>query len=191
MNATGRALRRPSGTAERGTVNPVRNRPTPRFKATDGVAIVPDTTDLRAWYAEMEKVFHTVDPLLLQSLLSQCAIPFERSHSYADAVNLGLSAATTIGPRDYLEALLAVQMIGTHNLALEFLRRSGNPNAHPELVSEEINRATKLLRAFSAQVAALERYRGHGQQHVTVEHVHVNSGGQAVVGAVSTGKGEG
>lgn len=191
MTTTGRALRRSSGAAERGTASRVRNRPTPRFKATDGVAIVPDTADLRAWYKEMEEVFHTADPLLLQSLLSQCAIPFERSRSYADAGNLGLTAATTMRPRDHLEALLAVQMIATHNLALDFLRRAGNPNASEEMVSEQINRATKLLRAFSALVAALERYRGHVEQHVIVEHVHVNSGGQAIVGAVSNSKGEG
>jgi hypothetical protein len=33
---------------------------------------------------------------------------------------------------------------------------------------------------------ALNRHRGKGQQKVTVEHVHVHSGGQAVVGMVET-----
>jgi hypothetical protein len=32
-------------------------------------------------------------------------------------------------------------------------------------------------------------YRGKGQQKVTVEHVHVHSGGQAIVGAVQGGWG--
>jgi hypothetical protein len=31
---------------------------------------------------------------------------------------------------------------------------------------------------------ALNRHRGKGQQKVTVEHVHVHAGGQAVVGTV-------
>ena len=31
------------------------------------------------------------------------------------------------------------------------------------------------------KAAALNRYRGQGQQKVTVEHVHVHSGGQAIV----------
>jgi hypothetical protein len=31
---------------------------------------------------------------------------------------------------------------------------------------------------------ALNRHRGKGQQKITVEHVHVHSGGQAVVGIV-------
>lgn len=37
------------------------------------------------------------------------------------------------------------------------------------------------------QVEALQRYRGKGQQRVTVEHVHVHQGGQAIVGAVTAG----
>lgn len=34
---------------------------------------------------------------------------------------------------------------------------------------------------------ALKRYRTGGQQKVTVEHVTVNEGGQAIVGAVAHG----
>jgi hypothetical protein len=33
---------------------------------------------------------------------------------------------------------------------------------------------------------ALNRHRGKGQQKVTVEHVHIHSGAQAVVGVVET-----
>ncbi len=43
----------------------------------------------------------------------------------------------------------------------------------------------KLLRTFAAQVEALQRHRGKGQQKVTVEHVHVHAGGQAIVGSVT------
>ena len=34
---------------------------------------------------------------------------------------------------------------------------------------------------------ALKRYRTTGEQKVTVQHVTVNDGGQAVVGTVTTG----
>ena len=36
---------------------------------------------------------------------------------------------------------------------------------------------------------ALNRHRGKGQQKVTVEHVHVHSGAQAIVGTVEGGGG--
>ena len=35
------------------------------------------------------------------------------------------------------------------------------------------------------QVEALKRYRTGGEQKVTVQHVTVNEGGQAIVGSVS------
>jgi hypothetical protein len=47
----------------------------------------------------------------------------------------------------------------------------------------------KLLRTFTAQIEALQRHRGKGEQKVTVEHVHVHAGGQAIVGAVTPGGG--
>lgn len=55
-----------------------------------------------------------------------------------------------------------------------------SPGAHAERA------LNKLARTFTSQVEALNRHRGKGQQKVTVEHVHVHSGGQAVVGVVET-----
>jgi hypothetical protein len=46
--------------------------------------------------------------------------------------------------------------------------------------------AARLLRAYSAQVETLRRLRQGGDQYVRVEHVHVNDGGQAVIGNVKT-----
>ncbi len=46
--------------------------------------------------------------------------------------------------------------------------------------------ATRLLRLFTEQMEALARHRGTAsEQRVTVEHVHVHEGGQAIVGAVT------
>ena len=45
------------------------------------------------------------------------------------------------------------------------------------------------MRTFAAQMETLKRYRSGGQQKVIVEHVHVNKGGQAIVGAVNQGGG--
>ena len=51
---------------------------------------------------------------------------------------------------------------------------------------ENLNQANKLSRTYATLFEALNRHRGKGQQKVTVEHVHVHSGGQAVVGVVET-----
>jgi hypothetical protein len=46
--------------------------------------------------------------------------------------------------------------------------------------------AARLLKAYVMQMEALRRPRTGGQQFVRVEHVHVNDGGQAVIGNVKT-----
>ena len=48
------------------------------------------------------------------------------------------------------------------------------------------NAFNKLARTFAAQVEALKRYRSGGEQKMTVQHVRVAEGGQAIVGNVST-----
>jgi hypothetical protein len=49
-----------------------------------------------------------------------------------------------------------------------------------------LSQANKLSRTYAALLDALNRHRGKGQQKVTVEHVHVHAGGQAVVGTIQT-----
>ena len=54
------------------------------------------------------------------------------------------------------------------------------------------NLAVKLLRTYTMQIEALQRHRGKGEQKMTVEHVHVHAGGQAIVGEVNAAtRGEG
>ena len=92
--------------------------------------------------------------------------------------------------KDHLERLLAVQMLGTHKLAVTCLARS-QIYTDPCMVDKKLNQANKLLRTFTAQLEALNRHRGKGQQKMTVEHVHVNQGGQAIIGPVNKKEGGG
>ena len=81
--------------------------------------------------------------------------------------------------------MLGAQMAAVHNATMTFARRL----AHVELVAQQdsAERAfNKLARTFAAQVEALKRYRSGGEQKMTVQHVHVAEGGQAVIGNVST-----
>ena len=52
-----------------------------------------------------------------------------------------------------------------------------------------LSAASKLSRTYAALLEALNRHRGKGQQVVRVEHVTVQAGGQAIVGAVTQGGG--
>ncbi|WP_146101357.1 hypothetical protein [Bradyrhizobium sp. AC87j1] len=87
-------------------------------------------------------------------------------------------------PHDEFEGMLMAQMIGTHNAAMECHRRAMLPEQPFIGRSEALTQANKLSRTFATLLEALNRHRGKGQQKVTVEHVHVHAGGQAVVGVV-------
>jgi hypothetical protein len=94
-----------------------------------------------------------------------------------------------IAPKDELEGMLAAQMVATHNAAMECYRRAMIPEQPRETWQMRLNQANKLVRSFAALTEALNRHRGKGvsEQKVTVEHVHIYDGGQAIVGAVSQG----
>ena len=94
-----------------------------------------------------------------------------------------------INPRDELEGMMAAQLIASHSAAMECYRRAMIGEQTFEGRRENLNQANKLSRTFSTLLDALNRHRGKGQQKVTVEHVHVHSGGQAIVGAVGPGGG--
>jgi hypothetical protein len=70
-----------------------------------------------------------------------------------------------------LNAGLAAPMTATGETAMMFLNRGALPDLE--------------------QIEAIQRLKGKtGQQKVTVEHVHVHDGGQAIVGAMTTTKKE-
>ena len=93
----------------------------------------------------------------------------------------------SLEPADGAESMLAVQMVGTHTAALDCLRRAavdGQTFAGRDMA---LKHAQKLMALYAKQLETLNKHRGKGQQKVTVEHVNVAAGGQAIVGNVDTG----
>jgi hypothetical protein len=111
-------------------------------------------------------------------------------HSEKEALDRQYSAAVAalvgIGPKDELEGMMAAQLLAAHNAAMECYRRAMLGELTFEGRRENLSQANKLSRTHAVLLDALNRHRGKGQQKVTVEHVHVHSGGQAVVGMVET-----
>jgi hypothetical protein len=97
-----------------------------------------------------------------------------------------LQAMVGIGPTDELEGMLAAQLLACHNASMECYRRAMLGEQSFEGRRENLAQANKLSRTYATLLEALNRHRGKGQQKVTVEHVHVHSGGQAVVGLIGT-----
>jgi hypothetical protein len=103
-----------------------------------------------------------------------------------EGANFMLSVMCGIEPKDQVEAMLAAQMAAVHMATMTFARRLANVETIPQQDSAE-RALNKLARTFTTQIEALKRYRSTGQQKVTVEHVTVQAGGQAIVGNVSHG----
>lgn len=99
--------------------------------------------------------------------------------------NSTIAAVAAVEPQNEVEGMLAVQMAATHEVAMEMLSRAKVASS-----TEHLERygtlATKLLRTYTTQIEALSKLRRGGAQKVTVEHVHVYEGGQAIVGNVNT-----
>lgn len=99
--------------------------------------------------------------------------------------NAAITAMKGMKPGDELEGMLSAQLIAIHNATMECCRRAMLGNQTFEGRRENLNQANKLSRTYAALTEALDRHRGKGQQRITVEHVNVHAGGQAIVGAVA------
>jgi hypothetical protein len=94
--------------------------------------------------------------------------------------------------------MLAAHMAVTNVASLELVARTRGAIAGHIYEGNGIKRldvlgnlTTKFMRTYTMQVEALARKRSKGEQSVTVKHVHVHPGGQAVVGNVSHRGGRG
>jgi hypothetical protein len=165
-----------------------RERPqTPRFRSdsTPSDLRPVEDTEEAVFVARLHAATGAVDTDAMANLLTQVADTAQGAE-IVDKVNHAVALLAGIGPRNELEGLLAVQMVGCHNLAMTMLGRA-TKTERVDLLALYGNLAAKLLRTFAMQTEALARLRGQtGNQTVRVEHVHVEAGGQAVVGAVTT-----
>jgi len=145
-----------------------------------------ESDDFNLTFATVLESLGTADADLRNHLLNQVSRSFaEREEDLTKVCNIAMAILNGILPRDEIEGMLAVQMIGVHNVAMATLARSMISEQTFEGKQAAVNQSAKMLRTFTAQMEALKKYRTGGQQKVTVEHVHVNEGGQAIVGNVN------
>ena len=152
-------------------------------KSTNGVEIGPDHPDGVTAEALLMEAIGTTDPHFLREFLRQLA---EATGSEYNEGRLGfmISVVKGIKPRDQIEAMLALQMAAVHTATMNFSRSLEAAQFLKQRDSAE-RTFNKLTRTFVSQMDALKRYRSGGTQTVTVQHVNVSEGGQAIVGNVT------
>lgn len=109
----------------------------------------------------------------------------ERNRMTAGAI----AAVIEVRPQDSLEGMAAAQLVAAHSAAMECYRRAMAQGQTFEGRKEALSQANRLSRTWSVLLDALNKHRGKRQQKVTVEHVHVHEGGQAVVGTIESHQG--
>lgn len=105
-----------------------------------------------------------------------------------DYLNFMLATINGIEPRNEAEAMLALQMAVTHAATMQASGYLIRATEVPQYDSA-LKGMTKLARTYALQMETLKKYRTGGEQNVTVKHVHVHEGGQAIVGNICTGEG--
>lgn len=141
--------------------------------------------DEEVGYGLLCEAIGTANADFLNGLLHQLANVSSSGRAIDESeLNFMLSVIKGIKPNDQLEAMLAAQMAAVHMATMTFARRLNHVETIPQQDSAE-RALNKLARTYTSQMEALKRYRAGGEQKVTVQHVSVSEGGQAIVGNVT------
>ncbi|MBM1169915.1 hypothetical protein [Microvirga arabica] len=156
-------------------------------------SIAPAHGDIGAWLDQLKEMFGSgssefaLEQLQMLTKFTNGGWSTEREEA---AVNAMLATVAGAQPQNEMEGVLAVQIAASHQLAMTLLARVGHAEHIPVLESNG-NMALKLLKISREHAEALAKLQRGGNQTVRVEHVHVHSGGQAIVGNVTQPGGRG
>jgi hypothetical protein len=136
-----------------------------RLNCNEAMPYPPDG-QARDWWQRLRNAFGTASSAFVQASLYQliAAARLPGSGISEIAVNASLALIEGAKPQGEIEAALVLQMACTHAAAMSVLGTFAGVRA--------------------TQVETLRRLRNGGSQIVRVEHVHVNEGGQALIGNV-------
>jgi hypothetical protein len=152
------------------------------------VRVHPPDGEHKGWRMRLNKALGTTSSDFVNASLFQ--IQSASRSPWGGISELSMNAALAMieaaAPRDEIETALAVQMACTHTAAMAVLAKVDVAFGTEQRVATFATAAARLMRAYATQVEVLRRLRNGGQQYVRVEHVHVNDGGQAVIGNVKS-----
>ena len=120
----------------------------------------------------------TEDSNLSQHLINQVMnvlwVPEDLKKEDQDIIfNSAISALKGIKPESEIEGMLAVQMVATHNAAMECLRRTMLPGQFFEGRDANLKHAVKLLGLYTKQIETLNKNRRKDKQKFGFGHISV------------------
>jgi hypothetical protein len=174
-------------------LSPITASPTDQV---DRLAPVPKNLQEMPQFEKLSAALGDPDPHLVHALVLHAAQG--SLHTKADQelmVHAASHALAAFEPDDIAVAMLSAQMVAIHFQAMNLLKKAAT-SSMVDTQKSYINLSAKLLRTYANQMETLRRHRQNGQQKVqqqmTVDHVHVHEGAQAIVGNVTNDpKGQG
>lgn len=163
-------------------------RPTPvtvkleRVDANFSRSHPPDGDEAR-WRKRLESAMATCSPSFVDCALiqMQSAARLPCGGTSELAVNCGLALLQAAGARNEIEAAAALRLACAHMVAMALLSRIGGAHDSDRRLLTLASAAARMLRACANETELLRRLHGGGEQRIVVEHLRVESGGQAIV----------
>lgn len=107
-----------------------------------------------------------------------------------NCIAMAQDAAASIEAGNSLEKMLAHQLAAAHKVALEITAKGMLQQDSIEK-ARMLNLACRMMETYQKGLLTFQRLRSNGEQRITVQYINVGEGGQAVVGDVHRGGGDG
>jgi len=167
--------------------DPTHGVPTP-LSGQGGETAPPDNPDMPWRYREVAQAV-AARPGMLAADASLARLGLARD---ANVLTMAVETAQDLGANTATEKMLAHQLAAAHRLAMELLAQASAearkyrraPHLNTGALVEAARTATAASRVMDActrSAVGQDRLRNGGRQVVTVQHVTVGDGGQAVV----------
>jgi hypothetical protein len=102
-----------------------------------------------------------------------------------DVVALGIDVSNSAGATNTHEKLVAHEIALAHKVAMEQANKARREH-DPAIELKRLQISARFMAVAQEGILTLQKLKTRGPQSVTVQHVHVASGGQAVVGNVQS-----
>lgn len=173
-------------------IEQVRNPPVPRLKIGDRGRLEPQYPNKLIGFDLLMKALGTRNGDFLQGILDQLRdLYLTGTTPSIDRLNFALAMIVGQKPRNETEAMLALQMAAIHMEIIPAMQElSSASKLHPEhpararRLDSAVRTANSLAKTFALQMETTKRIRSSGEQKITVQHVTVKDGSQAIVGDV-------
>lgn len=123
--------------------------------------------------------------LLAGRLAEQAAttqrLPVENAKSYLELGAAAVAALGELAPANAIEAMLATQMVASHNASLDLLRLALRAGQLDRTVEERTRQYARVSDVFLKQLDRFQRHRGRQRQTIRIEHVRVVEDGKVTV----------